>query len=368
MKEEPLDTFNQNMPSILKGINPESSQFNQEEDKDNNNIDKENNNSKIKIKISISEKWKEIMSALKQKTGIDGIYIIIFLLICVFLVYLGIFGTLITNMVGTLYPGFSTIKSIQKNIRKKEWLTYWVVYGCFIIFDMFSKIIMKVIPFYFVLKILFLIWMFLPGSNGSNLVYNFVIFKLFKSIENIVDFFFEETKGISKQIIQETKNKGFEKMKLITKSLKTIKGLGLGKKGDMSEALKAARELEKEKNENNPLYGKEFYSALILPTKNEKKDEKSKNFEKIEPIKEENINKNEEDNNIKSNNNNNNIAEQKKDDSDDDNIDSKLDEELKKINERYKDNKDNNNDLEFSDEVKDGNDNRKKLENKDNNE
>ena len=107
-----------------------------------------------KYKISITEKWKEIMKAIKEKTGIDGLYVILFLLVCVLLVYLGIFGTLITNMVGTLYPGFCTIKAMENNKNKKEWLTYWVIFGSFIIVDMFSNIIMRIVPFYFVLKLL----------------------------------------------------------------------------------------------------------------------------------------------------------------------------------------------------------------------
>jgi len=74
---------------------------------------------------------------------------------------MGIFESLITSLVGTLYPGFSTIKAIQKNKDKKEWLTYWVIFGSFLIFDMFSTIIIKVVPYYFVLKIIFLIWVFI---------------------------------------------------------------------------------------------------------------------------------------------------------------------------------------------------------------
>ena len=316
-------------------------------------------------KISIAEKWQEIMKTIKAKTGIDGIYVIIFLLLCVFLVYLGIFGSLITNMVGTLYPGFSTIKSMEKKKNKKKWLTYWVVFGSFMIIDMFSKIIMKLIPFYFVLKILFLIWMFLPGSNGCYLVYNFIIFKLFKSIENIVDFFFAETKDISKQLIKETKekgkqlyestkNKGIKKVEEIKKGLKVFKGLRLGKKGDMSEAIQAAQELEMEKSNENPLYGKQFYSSLILPSrdKSQKNEEKLKS---VKPIKEEEIinnNKVEEDNNK-------NKEQEKKIEEDDDNIDQKLDLLISKIKdkkEEKKENDDNQNEnderLEFSDEIK----------------
>ena len=209
---------------------------------------------RVEIKFSIVDKWKEIMKAIKEKTGIDGIYVVLFLLVCVILVYLGIFGTLITNMVGTLYPGFSTIKTMETNpSKKKEWLTYWVVFGFFIIVDMFSGIIMKIIPFYFVLKILFLIWMFLPGSSGCTLVYHYIILKLFKSIEDQVDFFFSESKKITNKVIKDTKKGGVEKMKQITKGFKTFKGSFLKNRGvgSMEEALKAAQELENEQNESN---------------------------------------------------------------------------------------------------------------------
>ena len=269
---------------------------------------------KIQIQYSIVDKWKEIMKAIKEKTGIDGIYVVLFLLVCVILVYLGIFGTLITNMVGTLYPGFSTIKTMEKNpSKKKEWLTYWVVFGFFIIVDMFSGIIMKIIPFYFVLKILFLIWMFLPGSSGCYLVYYYVILKLFKSIEDKVDFFFSESKKITNQVIKDTKKGGVEKMKQITKGFKTFKGSLLKKRGGgtMEDALKAAQELENEESEinnKNVLRGKpqqnDDYSGALksnivsFPNKMENKyfkeqlndivKEKEKEKQEIKEVKEEN--------------------------------------------------------------------------------
>jgi hypothetical protein len=172
-------------------------------------------------------------------------------------------------MVGTLYPGFSTIKTMETNPgKKKEWLTYWVVFGFFIIVDMFSGIIMKIIPFYFVLKILFLIWMFLPGSSGCYLVYHYVILKLFKSIEDKVDFFFNESKKITTQVIKDTKKGGVEKMKKITKGFKTFNSLLKNRGGgSMEEAIKAAQELENEENESN--------SKNVLRGKPQQKDDNS---------------------------------------------------------------------------------------------
>ena len=203
---------------------------------------------KVKYQISIVEKWQEIMKAIKDKTGFNGIYVIIVLLICVFLVYLGIFGTLMINIIGTIYPGWSTIKAMDNNIDKKEWLTYWAVFGSFLIVDMFSNIIIKIIPFYFVFKLCFLLWMILPGSNGCKLVYNFLIYKLFKSIEDWVDFFFSESQNLTKEIIREYKLNGFKKMKQIQEGFKVFGGTLLKKKhqGNMLEAQKAAQEMEKE--------------------------------------------------------------------------------------------------------------------------
>ena len=175
------------------------------------------------IKFSLSDKWKEIMKSIKDKTGIDGIFVIIFLSLCVLLVYMGIFESLITSLVGTLYPGFSTIKAIQKNKDKKEWLTYWVIFGSFLIFDMFSTIIIKVVPYYLVLKIIFLIWMFIPGSNGCQIVYDFLISKVMKPIEQIIDIFFEEYKEMRVELVKNAKSCGEKIVKNIKKIAEKMK-------------------------------------------------------------------------------------------------------------------------------------------------
>ena len=136
-------------------------------------------------KISLLEKWNIEMNLIQEKTGIKGIYVVLALIISVVLVYLNIFDSVITNLVGTLYPAFWTIKSIENdNLQEqKNWLIYWAVFGFFILIDMFSPIIVKFVPFYLVMKILFLIWMFIPGSNGSKMVYGLIVKKILKRYE-----------------------------------------------------------------------------------------------------------------------------------------------------------------------------------------
>jgi receptor expression-enhancing protein 5/6 len=225
------------------------------------------------IKFSLSDKWKEIMKSIKDKTGIDGIFVIIFLSLCVLLVYMGIFESLITSLVGTLYPGFSTIKAIQKNKDKKEWLTYWVIFGSFLIFDMFSTIIIKVVPYYFVLKIIFLIWMFIPGSNGCQIVYDFLISKVMKPIEQIIDIFFEEYKEMRGELVKNAKSRG-------QKIVKNIKKIAEKMKNKQIEKAPTIR--NKIEDNVNPA----SVSTLIPPVKSESLMTKVKSQETKEEDKE----------------------------------------------------------------------------------
>ena len=263
---------------------------------------------KIQIKFSLVDKWKEIMKKIKEKTGIEGIYVIIFLSICVILVYFGIFESLITSLVGTLYPGFSTIKAIQKKKNKKDWLTYWVIFGSFLIFDMFSNIINKFFPYYFVVKIIFLIWMFLPGSNGCQKVYNILIVKILKALVDLFDRIFEEGNQVKKEIIGKVGQigQGLMKAKGFNKKMQQIKESQM-------------------KNQNNSNNNTVFTSALNIST-SQKKLESGYNKEEIEAIKEEKKEEKKEDK----------IEDKKEDKKEEEehiNLDKKLDDILKSCNE-----------------------------------
>ena len=148
--------------------------------------------------ISLIEKWQNEMNLIQEKTGIKGIYVVLGLIVSVILVYYNIFDSVITNLVGTLYPAFWTIKSIEKDdlSEQKNWLTYWAVFSFFVLIDMFSPIFVKFIPFYLVLKILFLIWMFMPGTNGNKFMYNKVVKKILKKYEKEADEFLKNVGGV----------------------------------------------------------------------------------------------------------------------------------------------------------------------------
>ena len=92
----------------------------------------------------------------------------------VVLVMLGVGQVYITTLIGVLYPAFMSFIALESSGTDddKMWLTYWVVYGTFQIIDEFGSIILGLIPFYFFLKLLFLVYLFHPSTCGARVVYD----------------------------------------------------------------------------------------------------------------------------------------------------------------------------------------------------
>ena len=163
--------------------------------------------------ISLLEKFQKHLNIIQEKTGIKATFIILGLVLCVTFVYFNTFDSIITNLIGTLYPAFWTIKSIEEHSieEQKKWLTYWVVFGSFIILDMSSIVIAKFIPFYFVLKILFLIWLFMPGSSGCTIIYYLVVKKIFRYYEDTIERYIIGAKDYLISILLNFQNKNLNK-------------------------------------------------------------------------------------------------------------------------------------------------------------
>ncbi len=78
----------------------------------------------------------------------------------------GVGSSILTNVIGVAYPAFMSFVALESEGADddKLWLTYWVVFGSFTIVDQFAGIVLKLIPFYYVLKVGMLIWMFHPNT------------------------------------------------------------------------------------------------------------------------------------------------------------------------------------------------------------
>ena len=107
------------------------------------------------------------------------------LLIGVAAVFLGIGQTYITVALGVAYPAYMSFLALETEETEDDtqWLTYWVCFGLFNIIDQWIGFILHFIPFYFVIKLCFLVYLFHPSTMGATTVYNAYILPIMKQYE-----------------------------------------------------------------------------------------------------------------------------------------------------------------------------------------
>lgn len=75
-------------------------------------------------------------------------------IIGVWLVF-GYAAQLVCNSVGFLYPAYASIHAIESPCKDDDtkWLTYWVVFAIFSIFEYFADVIVGWFPLYWLVKV-----------------------------------------------------------------------------------------------------------------------------------------------------------------------------------------------------------------------
>ena len=103
------------------------------------------------------------------------------IMLVLFIVF-GVGSSILTNLIGVAYPVFMSFYALESDGEDddKQWLTYWVVFGLFNILDQFAGFILRFIPFYYVLKVASLIWLFHPAAQGATYVFNEYIHPLWE--------------------------------------------------------------------------------------------------------------------------------------------------------------------------------------------
>ncbi|XP_062612448.1 receptor expression-enhancing protein 5-like [Saccostrea cucullata] len=107
---------------------------------------------KAKLDKILHEKngFTDLLEKVEQKTGVRRLYLAI--------------GICITFR-------FKAVESTNKD-DDTVWLIYWVVYSFFALLEFFTDIFLFWIPFYWLLKCIFLVWCMAPSSyNGSQVLY-----------------------------------------------------------------------------------------------------------------------------------------------------------------------------------------------------
>ncbi|KAG9288894.1 hypothetical protein G9A89_019516 [Geosiphon pyriformis] len=90
-----------------------------------------------------------------------------------FLIFFNFWGQLLSNFIAWGYPAYASFKAIESidKADDTQWLTYWTVFGFISLVEFFSDIILYWLPFYYLFKTIFFLWLALPQFKGADTIY-----------------------------------------------------------------------------------------------------------------------------------------------------------------------------------------------------
>jgi len=95
------------------------------------------------------------------------------------------FASPTSNLVGWALPAYLSVKALESPGHQDDiqWLTYWVVFGFFNFLESFAlRVVLYYLPWYFVFKTLFILWLQLPAFRGAQTLYGSVVRPLFVNV------------------------------------------------------------------------------------------------------------------------------------------------------------------------------------------
>jgi len=128
----------------------------------------------------------DLLNQAHAKTGQKRIYLVLGAVALIITASAAIFGlAFLSNLVAfyPLYQSFKALRTPQVD-DDKQWLTYWIVYATLGLFESLIDSFFFWLPFYFIAKIVFLIWCFHPNSKGALVVYQRVLGPLFVGVQS----------------------------------------------------------------------------------------------------------------------------------------------------------------------------------------
>lgn len=115
--------------------------------------------------------------------------------------FFGLGGALLCTVVGVAFPVYQSFKAVEafatmddpdnglynKAANMQFWLTYWIAFGILTTCEQFLYYIAVWFPFYYPMKIGFLLFLFMPQTRGADKVYRMLISPILKRNQARID-------------------------------------------------------------------------------------------------------------------------------------------------------------------------------------
>ncbi|KAF9348104.1 hypothetical protein BGX26_000443 [Mortierella sp. AD094] len=100
-----------------------------------------------------------------------------------------IVSRMVSTVAGSVYPAYASYKAInsRNSTRLTAWLMYWTVMGLFTLVELFLDTFIFWFPFYYEIKLVFVLWMILPQTQGSIYLYQAFVDPYLAQHENDID-------------------------------------------------------------------------------------------------------------------------------------------------------------------------------------
>ncbi|VDM33046.1 unnamed protein product [Hydatigera taeniaeformis] len=114
-----------------------------------------------------------------------------------------LFCRFITTIFGVLYPAYKSYKALRyKDVKELVCVSeilfvqvrltmYWIVFSCFIAFETVGDILMAWFPLYYEIKTVFVLYLVLPFTQGSSIIYRKIVHPQLSNKEKDIDQYIE---------------------------------------------------------------------------------------------------------------------------------------------------------------------------------
>jgi len=101
----------------------------------------------------------------------------------------------LSSIASFLFPIFASYKALKTSdpAQLTPWLMYWVVFSCFLLAESWVGFVLSWIPLYSYVRLLFLLYLVLPQTQGARLIYEEHVHPFLESNETEIDDFIAST-------------------------------------------------------------------------------------------------------------------------------------------------------------------------------